>query len=526
MLYDQAQLADVYVAAFQDTGKAAYREAAEGIFRFVLREMTDPKGGFYSALDAETDGIEGEYYVWSKKEVAKVLGEKDAALFGRVYGMDNEKRFEHGYVLHLPQPLADVAKQLKTPLPELKRRLATMRAKLLSARGKRKPLLRDDKVLTSWNGLMIRAFANAGRILKEPKYTRSAEKAALFVLSNMRDKDKRLQRTWRNGSAKLNAYVDDYAFFVAGLLALHETTGDEKWLNAARRLTDIQIRDYWSKVGGGFFFTPHHHEELIARTRNAFDAVLPSGNAVSVRNLIRLARLTKETKYRQFAKEAVAPFAPHFENLPRGTAHLALAVAEFLENAQDAKKPDGKTQSKADATLSGILQVSGTKDPKKNAGPVEARAYLSVDKLPVGGTCRVVVLLQIKQGWHINANPPKPKTVIPTVFSLKSKAGVKLTAVKYPKGHDLKLEGFDEPLSVYDGTVKIFGTLEIPKSIAESTKADEIELRIRYQACDSVKCLAPKTLKLRGNLPLARAGETLKQINQKLFAKPKPGARP
>jgi len=527
MLYDQAQLADVYVAAFQQTGKAAYREAAEGIFRFVLREMTDPKGGFYSALDAETEGIEGEYYVWSKKEIVRILGEKDAALFGRVYGLDEPKRFEHGYVLHLPKPLADVAKELKTPLPELKQRLAAMRAKLLSARGKRKPLLRDDKVLTSWNGLMIRAFAHAGRVLKEPKYTQAAKKAALFVLANMRDKDKRLLRTWRKGRAKLNAYVDDYAFFVAGLLALHETTGDEKWLNAARRLTDDQIRDYWSKVGGGFFFTPHHHEVLIARTRNAFDNVLPSGNAVSVRNLIRLARLTKETKYRQYAKDAIAPFASYFENYPRGTPHLALAVAEFLEAAKKDGKPAGGAKQSNSAAASGeIVQVSGTSPNKKNAGPVQARAYLSVDRLPVGGKCRIVVLLNVEKGWHINANPPKPKTAIATALSLTSKAGVKLADVKYPRGHELKFDGADEPLSVYDGSVRIYGTLEIPKQVAAGVKADEIELRIRYQACNDVKCLAPKTLKLKGKLPLAPAGESVKPINQKLFAKPKPGGKP
>jgi uncharacterized protein len=526
MLYDQAQLADVYVAAFQQTGKSAYREAAEGVFRFVLRDMTDPKGGFYSALDAETEGTEGEYYVWSKKEVARILGEKDAALFGRVYGMDEPMRFEHGYVLHLPKPLADVAKELKTPLPELKRRLAAMRAKLLSARAKRKPLLRDDKVLCGWNGLMIRAFANAGRVLKEPRYTQAAEKAALFVLANMRDKDKRLRRSWRKGTVKLNAYVDDYAFFVSGLLALHETTGDVKWLNAARRLTDDQIRDYWSKVGGGFFFTPHHHEELIARTRNAFDNVLPSGNAVSVRNLVQLARLTREAKYRQYAKEAIAPFASYLENYPRGTPHLALAVAEFLETGKKDVKPAGDAKQSSSAAPSGeIVQVSGS-SPKKNSGPVGARAYLSVDKLPLGGTCRIVVLLRVEKGWHINANPPKPKTAVPTVFTLTSKTGVKLADVKYPRGHELKFDAADESQTVYDGPVAIYGTLKIPKRVAAGAKADAIELRVRYQACNNAKCLAPKTVKLKGTLPLARPGETVRQINQKLFAKPKPKSKP
>ncbi|MFQ5732092.1 MAG: thioredoxin domain-containing protein [Planctomycetaceae bacterium] len=341
MLYDQAQLAEVYVDAYRQTGKAAYKEAVEGTLRFVLRKMTDPAGGFYSALDAETDGTEGEYYVWTKAEIGKVLGAKDAKLFGRVYGLEAEKRFEHGYVLHLPRPLSEVAKRRKVPLPELKRRLAIMRGKLLAARQKRKPLLRDDKVLTSWNGLMIRAFAHAGQVLKEPKYVKVAEKAAKFILVNLRDDKKRLKRTWRKGTAKLNAYVDDYAFLVAGLLALHDATGDDKWLNAAQSLTDDQIRDYWSKVGGGFFFTPRYHEELIVRTRPAYDAVEPSGNSVSIRNLIQLAKRTGKSKYRKYAADAINAFAPNLERSPLGTAHLALAIAEFLDVAPKTKGKEG-----------------------------------------------------------------------------------------------------------------------------------------------------------------------------------------
>ena len=512
MLYDQAQLAEVYVNAYKRTGKPIYKEAAAGIFLFVLREMTDPKGGFYSALDAETDGVEGEYYVWKKKEVEKILG-KDAALFKTVYGMEKPNDFEHGYVLHLPNTVTEIAKTEKIPLAELKTRLSTMRAKLLSARSKRKPLLRDDKVLTSWNGLMIRAFANAGRILKEKKYLQVAEKAAMFVLQNMRDDKNRLRRTWRNGQAKLNAYVDDYAFFVSGLLALHEATDDEKWLNAARNLTDMQIRDYWSKVGGGFFFTPHYHEELIARTRNAYDAVLPSGNAVAVRNLVALTRRTGVKKYRKLATETIRAFADNLDRAPTGTAHLALAIAEYLDAGPEKKKTEKKTAAGT------IVPISGTQKSKLK-GTVSAKAYLSVDKLPVGGKCRIVMLLTIEPGWHINTNPPKPKSMIPTVFSIRSKAGIKLTNVEYPKGKDFTLPGFDEKLTVYEKKVAIFGTLEIPKTNKDGLKADEMELRINYQSCNDTRCLPPKTIKLKGKIPLAAAGETVRQVNAKLFKTP------
>ena len=332
MLYDQAQLADVYVEAFRRTNKPLYREVAEGIFTYILREMTDPQGGFYSALDAETDGIEGAYYVWSTGEVEKILGDDDAKLFQQVYGMNEPKVFEHGYVLHLPQPIEEAAETLKIPLAQLKRRLGAMRQKLLEARGNRKPLLRDDKLLTSWNGLMIRAFAHAGAVLDREDYLKAARKAASFILSQMRDEKGRLARTYRAKQAKLNAYLDDYAFLIEGLLALHEATGEQEWLETARRLTDDQINLFWDKTGHAFFFTSHHHEALIARTKDAFDAVIPSGNSVSVRNLVRLASLSKQQKYRRYARETLEVFAANLKQSPSGMGTMAVALSEFLDD--------------------------------------------------------------------------------------------------------------------------------------------------------------------------------------------------
>lgn len=544
MLYDQAQLLDVYAKAYQQTQKPAYKEAAEGIAEFVLNDMTDPKGGFYSALDAETEGTEGKYYVWSPEEVEKVLGAKDAKLFKRVYGFHEKNDFEHGYVLHMPKSLEWMAGDTRIPLSELKTRLAAMRKKLLAARNKRTPLLRDDKVLTSWNGLMIRGLANAGRILKRQDYIAAAKRAALFVLTDMRDKQSRLYRTWRGGRAKLNAYVDDYAFLVDGLLALYEATRDRKWLNAAQRLTDDQLDDYWSKTGKGFFFTPHHHEELIARTRNAYDAVIPSGNSISVRNLLRLAEWTGEKKYLRRAEESLSVFAPTISTTPTGMAHMALAVAEYLDGpggkprpakqkpeAKPEAKPEskqksqGKPQPKSASTPirdEAIRQVSDESPARKTAKPkplVGAKAFLSVDRLPVGKTCEVVLLLDIKAGWHIYANNEEPGETIKTTFRLKSKAGVKLVDVKYPKGKKIKIEGIDEPFWVYDKKVAIRGKLWIPARPGAAT--DEIELLVRYQACDDSRCLPPKTIRLKGKLIFARAGDKVKSINQNLFPKPK-----
>lgn len=342
MLYNQSQLASIYMKAWQKTKKKSYRQAAEDIFEFVEREMTDKKGGFHSALDAETDGIEGKYYVWSHKEVESILGKSDAEIFETVYGMKEENPFKYGFVLHLPVPIAEAAKTLDIDEKSLSSRLKTMKKKLLTVRQKRSPLLKDDKILTSWNAMMVRAYAEAGGIFKDEKYIATAEKAARFLLLDLRDKHGRLYRTWRNGHAKLKAYLDDYAFLVEALLTLHQVTGKQEWLDAALKLNDLQIKYYWSKEAGAFFFTAHDHEELIARTRNSYDSVLPSGNSVAVRNLVRLAKLTGDKKYLEYAKGTIDVFSGTLKQIPRGLTNMAIAIGEYLDatkNASKANKP-------------------------------------------------------------------------------------------------------------------------------------------------------------------------------------------
>ena len=525
MLYDQAQLADVYVQAYRRTNDRRFLEAAEGVFGFVLREMTDPAGGFYSALDAETDGVEGEYYLWTTEQVDEILG-PDAAAFKQAYAMTQPPKLEHGHVLRLPAPPGESAASVNAGEGELAGRLAAMRGKLFAARRLRPPLLRDDKVLASWNGLMIRALANSGKALNRAEYTQAAEKAALFVLTEMRNEQGQLLRTWRGGEAKLNAYLDDYAFLIEGLLALHDATAEEKWLNAARRLMDHQIELYWDGAGKGFYFTSHGHEELIARTKNAYDAVIPAGNSVSVRNLIRLASLTDDDKYRQYAKETLDVFVPGLKRLPRAGATLALAVGEYLDEpgfaaraeAQDSPEQPALATDPAGAAQP-ILQAAAESPAAKDGRPeiVTARAYLNVDKLPAGGSCRVVLLIEIQEGWHINANAPGPKALIPTVFSIESKQGVKLANVDYPAGDEMRTDAFEEPVRTYEKRVALYGVLTVPADAASAV--DEMELRLRYQPCNDQTCLAPKTIKLKGRIPIAPPGEQVREINGKLFPK-------
>lgn len=534
MLYDQAQLADVYVNAYVATQKPLYRQVAWEILTFVEREMTSSEGGFYSALDAETNGIEGESYVWEAREIDNVLG-KAAADFKDVYHVKDLADFEHGNVLRLsPEKLPEASRipsdtSLDWDVHEASRK------RLLEVRNLRQRPLRDEKILASWNGLMIGAFARAGTFLgrsggkDQPdvnEFVRTAERAADFLLTNLRDPQGRLLRTYTAGKSKLNAYLDDYAFVIDGMLALHDATDDPKWLKAAKQLQDDQLSMFRDETGGGFFFTSHHHEELLARTKNCYDGVLPAGNSVSARNLIKLSKLTNEKRYLDEARTIVELFASNLEQSPRGLTVLALAASELLA----AEKPDGRSGVPQNSEI----EQSGANDSKDESGDklilladqqdekpkkdelVRARAYLSTDRLPAGASCQIVVLLDVKEGWHIQANPPSPDYLKPVKVSFKSKAGVILAETKYPKGHGFKPKGDDEEQMVYEGEVAIFGTLTVPKE--SSGQLDDMEITISYQACNEMECLPPKSIKLKGKLAVAKSGEAVKPINTKLFA--------
>ena len=550
MLYDNAQLADVFTEAYRSTKKPEYREVAEETLDFILAEMTDPNGGFHSALDAETEGVEGRYYVWSLDQVERLGGPYARDLIA-TYGMLEAAPSEHGYVLHLPQSILDTATELKIPPQELRARLLDARGRLLEARRRRPTPLKDDKVLTSWNGLMIRAFANAASVFGQRRYLDAAERAMMFALTSLRNDEGQLLRTWRADTAKLNAYLDDYAFIVDALLTLHLTTRDEKWLNAARRLTDDQIRLFWDETSGGFFFTSHNHEELLARTKNGWDSVLPSGNSVSVRNLVRLASLTGEASYREKAQKILEIFAPQFETHPRGASYMALALGEFLDktdyrslrdrvaDTQNRTSSEATPPAKLDPPANAVAATTPSKSGTPQAGSqsrtlasgatrdaddnkqaqhhVSAKAFLANDRLPAGGTSRIGILLTIAPDWHINTNPAHPDFLIPTTIELKSKHGVTMAEPVYPAGGELKLEGLDSAYHVYEDEVLVTADLAIPRTAA--SKLEEFELTIRYQACNDQNCERPKTLKFAARVPVAAVGEPVIAINKSVFSK-------
>ena len=344
MLYDNAQLARVYLHAWQLTGDERYRYVVTGTLDYVAREMLDPAGGFYSAQDADTEGVEGRFFVWSLAEVREVLAgaqaggdspveadvDADAELFVSVYGVTQAGNFEGASILSVERTPAEVAADAGLPVAEVADRLAHARAALFDAREVRVRPALDDKVLAGWNGLALAAFAEAARVLGRDDYRAIAERNAEFLLAEMRTAEGRMLRTWQGGSAKLNGYLEDYAHCAEGLLELYQTTFDTRWFAHARELVDA-VLEYFVDPGGGFFDTSDDHESLIVRPKTVQDGAMPSGGAVAADVCIRLTAYTGERVYADAADSALAQMAGAMEQAPLGfsrwLAALDLALA-------------------------------------------------------------------------------------------------------------------------------------------------------------------------------------------------------
>jgi uncharacterized protein YyaL (SSP411 family) len=332
MLYDNGQLASVYAEAASITDREDYRRIAREIADFVIDNMKSPEGGFYSAMDAESENEEGKYYRWTRAEVESAIGDETLrSLFMSIYGLDRDPNFEEEYyVPQLAEPLIETAVARGVPFAELDEQLSRARKLLLAVRAKRTPPLTDTKILAGWNGLMIRGLADCGRILKEPRYLRAAEACAEFLLARMTTPDGRLFRTYGQGSAKLNAYVGDYAFVIDGLIGLHRASGDGRWLARAEKLMESQIELFWDDASGGFFFTSHDHESLLARAKEISDSAEPAGNSVSAQNLLYLASALSRDTYRQKAERTIMLGARLLAQSPAAVPRLATAVSELL----------------------------------------------------------------------------------------------------------------------------------------------------------------------------------------------------
>ena len=299
MLYDNALLAVAYLQAHQLTGDPLFRRVTEETLDYLLRDLRHADGGFFSSQDADSEGVEGKYYVWTPAQIDEVLGADDGALLRAHYGVTEHGNFEGRNILHVPEPHD----------PSVVEALRPLRARLLDARSVRVPPATDDKVLTAWNGLAIRALAEAGAVLDEPRYRDAAAATAAFILGTLRP-DGRLLRTWKDGVAHLNGYLEDYAFLINGLLSLHEATFAHGWLHEARDLTDEMIDFFWDDKAEGFYDVGRDHEQLIVRPKDTFDNALPSGSSAAAEALARLAVLTGEESYARKSTRLLRAMVP------------------------------------------------------------------------------------------------------------------------------------------------------------------------------------------------------------------------
>ena len=323
MLYDQALLALAYTEAYQLTGNPGFKKTAEQIFTYVLRDMTSPEGGFYSAEDADSEGEEGKFYLWTEKEILEILGNDEGRLIINIYNTAPEGNFVDEVsgekpgtnIFHLNKNPDQAAMALGISRDEMDKRIEQSRQKLFDIREKRIHPSKDDKIITDWNGLMIAALSKAGRVFNHSVYTGAAEKAAKFINTSL-TRDGRLLHRYRNGDAAILGNIDDYAFFIMGLLELYESTFNTEYLKEAISLNDQMIKYFWDDKNFGFFFSPSDGEELLVKQKEIYDGAVPSGNAVAMMNLLKLSRITADTKYENYANELATAFSTTLNGSP------------------------------------------------------------------------------------------------------------------------------------------------------------------------------------------------------------------
>jgi len=333
MLYDQAMLAMAYTEAYQATGKEDYGKTAREIFTYVLRDMTALEGGFCSAEDADSEGEEGKFYLWTQEEVRQALGNEEANFVAKVFNIEKDGNFAEQAtgrrsgvnILHLRKTLGELASDLNLSQQDLQAHLELIRQKLFAYREKRVHPMKDDKILTDWNGLMVAALAKGAQAFDEPEYAEAACRAADFILGDMRKPDGRLLHRYRDGQAGVEANLDDYAFLVWGLIELYEAIFDASHLEVALELTSDMVRHFWDEDGGGLYLTPDDGESLFVRKKEIYDGAIPSGNAVAMLNLLRLGRMTATSGLEEKAARIGSAFSGSVNQSP--SAHTQLMVA-------------------------------------------------------------------------------------------------------------------------------------------------------------------------------------------------------
>ncbi|MDJ0807929.1 MAG: DUF255 domain-containing protein [Gammaproteobacteria bacterium] len=468
MLYNQAQLSRVYLLAWRLTGKESYRRTATQTFDYVLREMTAPNGGFYSATDADSEGREGAFFVWTPEQIRKALPEKkDAELAIRLYGVTAQGNFEGHNILHLQQGLEEFAEQEKLALDELYQQVDRINRVLREKREAREHPLRDDKIVTAWNGMMLSAFAQAADLLGSTAYREAAERNGEFLWEHNRKSSGRLWRVHLDGDSSIPATQEDYAYLAEGFLHLYDLTADTKWLARARELTDAMLERFIDRDGG--FYMNEVDAGITAMRRpkdDGGDNAIPSGSSVALRSMQMLWQRTGQLDYRNQANALIGSFAGSIERQPISYAYMLTAIDDLR---------NGELSAHGYAAQGGIHLAGSLQTVDGN------KSLLKVD-------------IEIPEGWHINSHQPASKELVPTRLKLAEDAdNWQMAPVTYPKHSMQKLAFQSEPLAVYEEKLQLQALVE------KKTQKDDrpLSVELSLQACNNQVCLPPEQVRLR-----------------------------
>jgi hypothetical protein len=341
MLYDQAMLAMAYIEAYQATGKETFGKTTREILTYIFRDMTSSEGGFFSAEDADSEGVEGKFYVWSIDEINQLISPKEVDVIINIFNLKDEgnyleeatKRKTGTNILHRTLSLSEVSLRLKIPVGEIQKLLENAKKKLFTAREKRTRPFKDDKILTDWNGLMIAALAKAAQALDESIYDEKAKKAANFILEKMREPSGKLYHRYRDGEVAVDGLLNDYAFLIWGLIELYESTFEVSYLKAAIEINGYMLKHFWDEKNGGFYFTSDEIEQLFVRRKDIYDSAIPSGNSVAMLNLIRLGRITAQPELEKKAAQIGSAFSEKVLQVPPACTQLMSALDFALDTS-------------------------------------------------------------------------------------------------------------------------------------------------------------------------------------------------
>jgi len=516
MLYDNARLLRNYAEAAAATREPRYRRAVADIFRWLTRKMTHPEGGFYSAIDSGEVGEEGVFYLWTVDELKELLGESDADLFAEIYGFEKRGNFREEStgertgenIPHLEKPIAALADARGREPEALREKLAALRAKLLEARQSRPFPHKDDKILTGWNGLMIEALAYAGRTLDAPEYTESAERAADFILQNLRTGDG-LLRSYRNGQAHQPAFLDDHAYLAAGLLELHDSTGDERWLKAARRLGDILLADFGDPDEGGFYLSSESVPTPFARSKALQGGGnLPDPNGTAARVLLELSRKTGEPRYAEAARQTNEAFAGLAAGMARGKEEILLAILKAERpDAETGAPPVERASSPSPDTRAGETGEPAGRgvDPppppektharEKREDPVSFRLATPKESYAPGEPIPVSLRLTVDEGWHLYGENPDLDFLVPVRVEPVALPRFEIGEVEVPKPKEKTDPILEKTVRSYEGEIEYTVAYRVREDAASGPAL--VALKVTVQACDAERCLAPETVTMR-----------------------------